>query len=100
MPTYQRSAAGLLRDRTEQEIDDGFYRVQSLRPKALPLGLHGPDSLDEVEAGVHHYFHYANHDRIKCRSQGAQSGGVPIERHRLTGVILTVQLLGLVQKQG
>lgn len=38
--------------------------------KAEYVHLAAPDSLDALEAGVHDYVHYYNHERIKLKLQG------------------------------
>uniref|UniRef100_UPI0025D40B7C IS3 family transposase n=1 Tax=uncultured Acidovorax sp. TaxID=158751 RepID=UPI0025D40B7C len=38
--------------------------------KAEYFRLERPDSIDALEAGVHDYVHYYNHERIKLRLQG------------------------------
>ena len=38
--------------------------------KAEYFLLAAPDSLDTLEAGVHDYIHYYNHERIKLRLNG------------------------------
>ena len=35
------------------------------------------DGLAALEAGVHHYIHYFNHERIKLRLRGLSPGGIP-----------------------
>lgn len=58
------------------------------------------DSLEELEAGVHNYIYYYNHERIKLGLQGGQPGGIQAEKHRLIGGIVTVQLLGVSSNPG
>jgi putative transposase len=48
--------------------------------KAEYFHLAAPDGLEELEAGVHDYIHYYNHERIKLRLQGLS----PVE-YRLRG---------------
>ena len=38
--------------------------------KAEYFHLERPDSIDTLEAGVHDYIHYYNHERIKLRLNG------------------------------
>lgn len=51
-----------------------------------------PSCIDALQAGVHDYIHYYNHERIKLGLQGLS----PVEyRRRLPGGTVTVQLLGV-----
>lgn len=43
--------------------------------KAKYFRLAAPDSLDTLEAGVHDYIHYYNHERIKLRLSGLSPVG-------------------------
>ena len=43
--------------------------------KAEYFHLDKPDSIDALEAGVHDYVHYYNHERIKLRLQGLSPVG-------------------------
>ncbi|MDD0812922.1 IS3 family transposase [Curvibacter sp. RS43] len=43
--------------------------------KAEYFHLERPDSIDALEAGVHDYVHYYNHERIKLRLQGRRPVG-------------------------
>ena len=43
--------------------------------KAEYFNLERPDSIDALEAGVHDYVHYYNHERIKLRLQGLSPVG-------------------------
>lgn len=62
-------------------------------PKVSCKGL-VPNSIHALEAGVHDHVRYDNHERIMLGLQGAQSSGVPNERHRLIGGVVTLQLQG------
>ncbi len=68
--------------------------------KAEYFHLAAPNSIDALEAGVHDYIRYYNHERIKLGLQGLGPGGVPTEKHRLIGGIVTVQLPGVSLKLG
>ena len=62
--------------------------------KAEYFHLAVPNSIDALKAGVHDYVHYYNHERIKLGLRGLEPGGLPAEKRRLIGGIVTVQLLG------
>ena len=43
--------------------------------KAEHFRLAAPNSIDTLEAGVHDYVHYYNHERIKLRLNGLSTVG-------------------------
>ncbi len=53
-----------------------------------------PNSIEALEAGVHDYIHYYNHEHIKLGLQGLS----PV-KYRLLGGTATVQILGAAQSR-